>query len=73
MLEAFFWRSRRMPTVITSIQHHTRDPRREREKKNGAPGKWNIKNNPKEWTNYSNFIYWSDINIIFVHKYQLHF
>ena len=23
----------RMPTVITSIQHHTRDPRLEREKK----------------------------------------
>lgn len=32
----------RMPTVITSIQHHTRDPRSERGKKNGAPGKWNI-------------------------------
>ena len=29
----------RMPTVITSIQHHTRDPRLERGKKNGAPGK----------------------------------
>lgn len=37
----------RMPTVITSIQHHTRDPRSEREKK-WCSWKVNIQSNLKE-------------------------